>query len=203
MPPKGSTEKNSVEVEWWLVKLWGFMCLLKFQKPCVFVARLKQVGLTLSITYHLVPFLWNLFGMVLIIFFMFATVGVSLFGGYTNSTTGTLYENKLGYSMSTGYDFVNFNDFPNAINMLFVNVVNNNWIFFCNQSILSEDDSRTHLKWYFVIFQLITNFVMMNILVGFIIDNITTSFDLVAAESQVADKDDAKPEGGDNLMLSL
>lgn len=203
MPPKGSTAKNSKEVEWALVKFWGFMCLLKFQKPCVFVARLRQVGLTLSITYHLVPFLWNLFGMVLIIFFMFATVGISLFGGYTNSTTNTLYQNKLGAAMTTGYAYVNFNDFPNSINMLFVNVVNNNWILFCNFTILSEDDSRTNLKWYFVVFQLITNYVMMNILVGFIIDNITTSFDLVAAETEMADKDGDKVAGSDNIMLSL
>jgi len=80
--------------------------------------------------------------------------------------------------------------------MLFVNVVNNNWIFFCLFSILSEDDSRLELKWYFVIFQLITNMLIMNILVGFIIDNITGSFDLINNVEPVEEK----PEGETNVM---
>lgn len=132
---------------------------------------------------------------------MFATVGMSLFGGHVNSTTGELFHAKAGYGQANGYTYVNFNDFPNTINMLFVNVVNNNWIFFCLFSILAEDDSRVELKWYFVIFQLITNMLIMNILVGFIIDNITGSFDLI--NNQESTKDEGKSEGETNIMLSL
>lgn len=177
--------------------------MLKFSKVVTFFSRLKQVGLTLSITYHLVPFLFNLFGMVIIIFFMFATVGMSLFGGYTNSTTKPLYDNKLGGSMTEGYWFVNFNDFPNTVNMLFVNVIGNNWIFFCLFSILSEDDSRTNLKWYFVLFQLITNLVLMNILIGFIIDNITSSFNMMNEQAPDESKRPETAGGGSNVILSV
>jgi len=55
MLPTGTNAPKS-PVDWNLVRFWGFSCLFKFQKPIAFVARLPQVGLTLTITYHLVPF---------------------------------------------------------------------------------------------------------------------------------------------------
>lgn len=128
-------------IDWNVIRAWGFIILLKIQKVVTFLGRLKQIGLTLSIFYHLMPFLKDLGGMVMIIFFMFATIGINLFGGHVNSGTEELHNRKIG-GMGTKYDRVNFNDFPNAIFMLFVNVIGNNWIFFCNINILSEDDSR-------------------------------------------------------------
>ena len=136
----------------------------------------------------------------MIIFFFFGTIGITLFGGAVNSTTPDFYKQKVGSDLPTGYWFLNFNDFPNAILVLYVNVINNNWVFITNMLCLSKDDSRTIFKWYFVIFQLIVNLFIMNILVGFIIDNIMTNFDLyiseeeqkanIEAELQQVDKED-------------
>lgn len=100
---------------WNYVKLWGFLCICKHQKAIVFAARLKQIGLTLSISYHLMPFLANLFGMVAVIFFMFATLGINLMGGNVSSSMLKTYERIQGGSASEGYQYMNFNDFPNAI----------------------------------------------------------------------------------------
>jgi hypothetical protein len=111
-------------------------------------------------------------GMLAIILLIFATIGINLFGGRVSNKTPNLFKIKTGTDLPDNYIFINFNDLPSSILALYVNVINNNWIYFTNMFILSEDDDRTHLRWYFVIFQLITNLFIMTILVGFIIDNI-------------------------------
>jgi Na+/glutamate symporter len=50
--------------------------------------------------------------------------------------------------------------------------------------ILSDDDSKVQQKWFFVVFQLIVNYFIMSILVGFVIDNIMVSFDLNKTEEE-------------------
>jgi len=50
--------------------------------------------------------------------------------------------------------------------------------------ILSKDDSMTSYKWFFVVFQLIVNYFIMSLLVGFVIDNIMVSFDLNKSEEE-------------------
>jgi Na+/glutamate symporter len=50
--------------------------------------------------------------------------------------------------------------------------------------ILSDDDSKLQQKWFFVLFQLIVNYFIMSILVGFVIDNIMVSFDLNKTEEE-------------------
>ena len=62
---------------------------------------------------------------------------------------------------------------------LYVNIINNNWIYFANMFILSDDDDKLDQRWFFVIFQLVTNLFVMTILVGFIIDNILQQFESV------------------------
>ena len=50
--------------------------------------------------------------------------------------------------------------------------------------ILSKDDSMTSYKWFFVVFQLIVNYFIMSLLVGFVIDNIMVSFDLNKSDEE-------------------
>lgn len=166
------------------VKLWGIACLMKFGRMVAVLSRIKQIGLTLEVFYNVLPFLSNLFGMTMIIFFVFATVGINIFGGNITNHTPAFYQQKVGSPLPDGYQYLNFNDFPNAILTLYVNVINNNWMFVTNMLILSEDDSKVQQKWFFVFFQLIVNYFIMSILVGFVIDNIMVSFDLNKTEEE-------------------
>jgi len=50
--------------------------------------------------------------------------------------------------------------------------------------ILTKDDSMLNYKWFFVVFQLIVNYFIMSLLVGFVIDNIMVSFDLNKSEEE-------------------
>lgn len=136
----------------------------------------------------MLPFLSNLIQILLTTFFVFSTIGIALFGGNVNSNTPALYKEKLGADLPTNYFLLNFNDFPNAMLILYINVINNNWIFFANMTVLDKEDRYTWTKWFFVLFQLIVNIFIMNILVGFVIDNIMTSFDLHQVETEEIEK---------------
>lgn len=162
-----------------LVKIWGIFCILKFVRLIFYLTRFEQVALTLRVFYQIMPFLWSFLGMLTIIFFFFATIGMNMFGGKVTNKTPDIYQQKTGLPLSTNYHYINFNDIPSSILALYVNVINNNWIYFTNMFILSDDDSRLQERWFFVIFQLVTNLFVMTILVGFIIDNILQQFEII------------------------
>lgn len=161
------------------VKFWGCCCMLKFLRLIVYLSTFKQIGLTINVFFQLIPFLKTFLGMLLIIFFIFATIGINIFGGRVSNKTPNIFKEKTGLDLGTNYNYINFNDVPNAILALYINVINNNWIYFMNMFILDAEDGLSDYRWYFVVFQLITNLFVMTILVGFIIDNILKQFEAI------------------------
>lgn len=173
------TYNSQQDVPVLIIKLWGIFCILKFVRLIYYLARFEQVALTIRVFYQIMPFLWSFLGMLTIIFFFFATIGMNLFGGRVTNKTPAIYQQKTGLPLSTNYHYINFNDIPSSILALYVNVINNNWIYFTNMFILSDNDDRLQHRWFFVIFQLVTNLFVMTILVGFIIDNILQQFEII------------------------
>ena len=167
-----------------LIKIWGCCCMMKFVRLIIYLTTFKQIGLTFQVFFQLIPFLKSFLGMLLIIFFIFATIGMNFFGGRVSNKTPDLFKRKTGFDLGTNYNYINFNDIPSAILALYVNVINNNWIYFANMFILDEEDKMLHYRWYFVIFQLITNLFVMTILIGFIIDNILKQFEKIIEEEK-------------------
>jgi len=153
--------------------------MLKFLRLIVYLSTFKQIGLTINVFFQLIPFLKTFLGMLLIIFFIFATIGINIFGGRVSNKTPNIFKEKTGLDLGTNYNYINFNDVPNAILALYINVINNNWIYFMNMFILDAEDGLSDYRWYFVVFQLITNLFVMTILVGFIIDNILKQFEAI------------------------
>lgn len=163
----------------YLVKIWGIFCIIKFVRLVFYLSMFEQVALTIRVFYQILPFLKSFLGMLTILFFFFATIGINLFGGKISNHTRDLYKAKTGLTLGTNYEYINFNDIPSAILALYVNVINNNWIYFANMFIMNDDDTELNYRWFFVIFQMITNLFVMTILVGFIIDNILQQFESV------------------------
>lgn len=162
-----------------LIKVWGVFCIMKFLRLIFYLYQFEQVALTIRVFYQIMPFLWSFLGMLTIIFFFFATIGSNLFGGRVSNKTPDIYKEKTGLVLPTNYHYINFNDVPSSILSLYVNVINNNWIYFTNMFILSDNDDRLDQRWFFVIFQLVTNLFVMTILVGFIVDNILQQFEII------------------------
>lgn len=175
--------------------------MLKFSRLIVYLATFKQIGLTFEVFFQIIPFLKSFLGMLAIILLIFATIGINFFGGKISNKTPTMYKIKTKQDLPDHYIFINFNDLPSSILALYVNIINNNWIYFTNMFIMSEEDDRTWLRWYFVIFQLITNLFIMTILVGFIIDNILKQFEKIVEEDKKK-KNRKAGEEGEKLLES-
>lgn len=186
----------------YLIKIWGTFCILKFVRLIVYLSKFEQVALTIRVFYQIMPFLWSFMGMLTILFFFFATIGSNMFGGKVHNKTPEVYLQKTGLTLGKNYEYINFNDIPSSILALYVNIINNNWIYFTNMLILEDDDSRLNQRWFFVGFQLITNMFVMTILVGFIIDNILQQFETVVESRNLEENEKLLENIGLNLQIA-
>jgi len=62
---------------------------------------------------------------------------------------------------------MNFNDFPNTVVFMWNIFINNNWLDMAYMALLKFDKSKANFaKWYFVLFLVFTQFLVLNIIIG-------------------------------------
>ena len=114
----------------------------------------------------------DLIGMMGIIFLLFSSVGISVFGGYVNSKSVSEF-GKLtqGDSLDDGLEYYNFNDYMNAFLALYT-IILAGWQDLLEMNSFANDNRSMFFNYYFVAFFVVANIFLLNILIGFIIDNI-------------------------------
>lgn len=197
------TYSNQKDIPVYWIKIWGSFCVMKFVRLIFYLSKFEQVSLTIRVFYQIMPFLWSFLGMLTILFFFFATIGINMFGGRVHNKTPEVYQEKTGMPLGKNYEYINFNDVPSSILALYVNIINNNWIYFTNMFILSDDDSRLNYRWFFVVFQLVTNLFVMTILVGFIIDSILQQFETVVEQRNQVENEQLLSNIGNNINFEM
>jgi len=122
--------------------------------------QISRVMLKLAPTYRRLAF------MLLILFYVYATVGEQIFGG--------LIRQKSEYKLK-GTDFaadqywdLNFNDFSSGMVTLFILLIVNNWFVVANAFLILTDSNWSVI--FFVSFFLIANLIVLNILMALILD---------------------------------
>merc|ERR1719428_956118 len=88
-----------------------------------------------------------------------------LFGGLIYTTNPALIGSSFG---SSGYWPLNFNDFCSGLVTLFVLMIVNNWYVLCSGYMLATGTSFASA--YFVLFFLICNLIVLNILIALVLD---------------------------------
>ena len=91
------------------------------------------------------------------------------FGGNINTFSLDLYNEEL----QTNYDYenLNFNTFSNSFIFFFAVSLNNNWPVLANLSIVtSSEGERRLVKFIFILFKLIVNYIILNSIIAFIIE---------------------------------
>jgi len=118
---------------------------------------------------RLLPTYLQLVTLLFLVSYIFATVGVQAFGGRIWEGNDALKDSDFEKGQ---YWALNFNDFASALMTLFVVMVVNNWY------IIADGYYRvTGTKWacaYFVIFFVIANLIVLDILVAMILECYTT-----------------------------
>jgi hypothetical protein len=125
---------------------------------------------------HVIPALWRFFGILCVVVYMYAIVGMEIFGKrlsverlkvlYPNDPGRVeLFKNSSFYRLN--YMENNFDDFPHAIVTLFEQLVVNNWPIVMEGAIAA---TGWLASLYFISFYLISVVCIMNVLVAFLID---------------------------------
>jgi hypothetical protein len=149
--------------------IYAFCCIIRIAR--VFSEVLlgwTQIRAVMNSVLSMRPILVGLVNMLIVVFVMFGQVGIHLFGGKINSHTPQEYAQVSGGTLPGSYERLNFNDFPNAMMMLWALLVNNCWPNLTIMAV-SHDDNPWGMI-YFVCFIIITCVVILNIVIGFVID---------------------------------
>jgi hypothetical protein len=113
----------------------------------------------------LVPTFWQLFLVLFCVYYIFAIIGQYLFGGKIFTTNPVLANTNFS---SAGFWPLNFNDLPSGFVTLFALMIVNNWYEIAQGFMLATNSNLISI--YFVIFFVIVNLVVLNIVMAVIID---------------------------------
>lgn len=152
-----------------LMKIWGFIAILKLFRIFLFYFRFDQKDIRKSILYPCYKFISDITLQLLVIFVIFASLGLNLFGGNINSFSLDLYNEDR--ETEYDYDIFNFNTFANSFIFLFLITLNNDWPLLANLCIINHGKGeRRLLKFIFILFKLIVNYILLNSVIAFVIE---------------------------------
>jgi len=111
------------------------------------------------------PFLF----VILISFFIFSLLGMSVFGGSINSSTRAQYLKMVGSELNENYEYLNWNDLVNSFAFVYTIVINNSIPTLLNMCIVDSGLNSDFRGIYFFVFQILVNMTLFNIFIGMVI----------------------------------
>lgn len=149
--------------------LYSFICFAKINRIFNTVLQeLPQIKAVFGVMRNLKPFLKDMIGMIICMFLLYGQIGVQYYGGMINSSTPEKFKEILGENLPVDYHKINFNDFPNAMVSLYNLLLNNNWLTVANMYLINTDSSL--FRYYFISFIMMVNLLIMNLIIGFIVE---------------------------------
>jgi hypothetical protein len=119
---------------------------------------------------RLVPQFSVIIGVLICTFYVYAAIGIQVFGGLIDTSTLSSSGDPTFWSgaySSSLYWVFNFNDFGSSLVMLFILLVGNNWNIFQEAFVYLTNDAA---RIYFISFYLFAVLVIMNLVVALILD---------------------------------
>lgn len=108
------------------------------------------------------------------LYFFYSLLGIHIYGGKINAMAfAKLFHLNEDFDSSPDYIWLNFNDFLSGLITLFSMMLFNNWQFIWDQFNFVVDN-RTTSGLYFFSFMVMSQYVLINILMAFIIDVYTS-----------------------------
>ena len=154
-----------------IFKIYCLSTIAKFLAVVTFFRRIREMKVILDVMVKSALFLIDLIGMMGIVMLLFSSIGISMFGGVINSSNIPHFEEITGEPFDGGLEFFNFNDYVNALICLY-SIILAGWQDFLRMTCFANPNRSFVHNYYFVLFFLVANMFLLNILIGFIIDNI-------------------------------
>lgn len=154
------------------LQLLNLISVLKGIRFMGFILKLHPYNVLSQIIYNLFPFIFEVLMILFVVFFIFTTLGIYIWGGKV--TLNTPNDSKWPQFYPTYYEFLNFNDFYGGMLTLFAVLIVNNWIDVV--SVFTDFiDYNTQWRFFFALFYLIGNLLSLYILIGLVIDVAVTN----------------------------
>lgn len=153
-------------------KLIGILVVSKSGKLLSMLAYNEQIALVFQIFVNSLGFVMNTFGSIIIVMLIYATIGISIFGGNVSSDTPNIYLAKFGGEMDPLYLQLNFNDYYYALLTLFCVMVGG-WPGLLTMNTLRSPSTTPAYNMFFMSYFFLSNCCLMNILFGFLVDNVS------------------------------
>ena len=111
----------------------------------------------------------ELFSILLVSFWFFAQIGITIFGGALNDSV-----NLEQWGLPQSYIYNNFNDFLNSYIILFELLMINNWMVQVDVHV--KVMGSKYYRIFFVLFYLWAVLLCINVIVGFVIDYLVSQY---------------------------
>ncbi|KAL4486873.1 hypothetical protein ABPG72_009637 [Tetrahymena utriculariae] len=133
--------------------------------------KFESIKTIFRTVYEFVPLFVNLFGVLIIMFFFFSALGQHIFGGKMTYS----YQTQIDEELHTEYYVLNnFNDQATSLVLLFELLIVNNWML--NVQAHQIIMGTKNVRYFFILWYIVSVVVCMNIMVAFIIDHLANKF---------------------------
>ncbi|KAG6622765.1 two pore calcium channel protein 1-like [Phytophthora cinnamomi] len=156
-----SVHTHSVEIEWQWIRL---LLLLRFLRCLRLLVALQALSSMFAIVVRLIPAFMTLYGMLGMLMYEYAAIGMQLFGG--KLVVGDPRLADITYGQANFYSN-NFNDFASTLTTLFELLIVNNWF------VTMEGAVAVTTKWsriYFVSFYVVGVVMVLSLVVAFVVE---------------------------------
>ena len=141
---------------------------MRMLKLLTLLYEIKVMRIIIETIRNLVKPLMNLMGVLFTIYYVFALIGMAMFGGKVQKNS-PIIANDPGIPDS--YHLDNFNDLLSSLVTLFTLMVVNNWMV--QVQMYCDIMGSTNFRWFFVFFYYFAVVIGINIVVAFAIDMFT------------------------------
>ena len=168
-----------------LAYIWSVSCLCSIWAIINHLRQLTILKKVVSVIIHSIRVTYPFLFVIVFVYLIFALIGCSLFGGGVNSLTPDLYSQACGGELNEGYVYLNFNDMPSAVAMLYSLTLNNQMIVLINMTTVNAGKERDYRSIFYLVYVFLVNMMLFNIFVGMIIGIGLEYFNLILEQSEV------------------
>lgn len=148
-------------------KLIGFLFTVKAVRFLTLFLFQPEIKLIFDVFRNSFGFIADIVLIIIMLFFIFGTIGISLFGGGVNTGSFKTFEEKYGDELSPHAVHFNFNDYYHAFYTLST-IMLSDWLESIKVSTISQPPSQL-INLFFIIFFFLSQLCFMNILFGFLV----------------------------------
>ena len=161
------TSANALEQElvFNMVKALEVMVMVRILRLSVYLEEIKTFRIIMQTLKSLLSPFWSVLTVLFSIFYIYALIGMFLFGGKVTMETEEIRNND---TTPDNWALMNFNDFASSFVTLFGLMVVNNWMITAEMYVRIADNKAVLL--FFVTFYILAVLVGLNIIVCFAID---------------------------------